>query len=73
VGRGEAGRSVSVIGEGACDDDAILAEHQRLVVLDRVLILDGSDVPRRASTRPGRRRNGAEPPASFVARCCPQT
>src|SRR5262245_14944096 len=40
------------IGEGAWDDEAILAEHQRLVAEtlgegDGVLILDGSDVPKR--------------------------
>jgi SRSO17 transposase len=40
------------IGEGAWDDDAILAEHQRFVTQtlgepDGVLILDGSDVPKR--------------------------
>lgn len=40
------------IGEGAWDDTAILAEHQRLVAAslgepDGVLILDGSDVPKR--------------------------
>jgi SRSO17 transposase len=40
------------IGEGGWDDDAILAEHQRLVAEtlgepDGVLILDGSDVPKR--------------------------
>jgi SRSO17 transposase len=40
------------IGEGAWDDAAILAEHQRLVAAslgepDGVLILDGSDVPKR--------------------------
>src|SRR5690348_10407658 len=40
------------IGEGAWDDDAILAEHHRLVAAslgerDGVLILDGSDVPKR--------------------------
>jgi SRSO17 transposase len=40
------------IGEGAWDDTAILAEHQRLVAQtvgepDGVLILDGSEVPKR--------------------------
>ncbi len=40
------------IGEGAWDDTAILAEHQRFVAQtlgepDGVLILDGSDVPKR--------------------------
>lgn len=40
------------IGEGAWDDDAILAEHHQLVAAslgerDGVLILDGSDVPKR--------------------------
>jgi SRSO17 transposase len=40
------------IGEGAWDDTAILTEHQRLVAAslgenDGVLILDGSDVPKR--------------------------
>jgi SRSO17 transposase len=40
------------IGEGAWDDTALLAEHQRLVAAslgehDGVLILDGSDVPKR--------------------------
>src|SRR5262245_23103405 len=40
------------IGEGAWDDEAILVEHQRLVAetlgeADGVLILDGSDVPKR--------------------------
>jgi SRSO17 transposase len=40
------------IGEGAWDDAALLAEHQRLVAQtlgepDGVLILDGSDVPKR--------------------------
>jgi SRSO17 transposase len=40
------------IGEGAWEDDALLAEHQRFVAQtlgeeDGVLILDGSDVPKR--------------------------
>jgi hypothetical protein len=40
------------IGEGGWDDEAILAEHQRLVAQtlgepDGVVILDGSDVPKR--------------------------
>jgi SRSO17 transposase len=46
------------IGEGAWDDTAILAEHQRLVAAslgehDGVLILDGSDVPKRGSHSAG--------------------
>src|SRR5258708_14398813 len=46
------------IGEGAWDDDAILAEHQRLVAAslgepDGVLILDGSDVPKRGDHSAG--------------------
>jgi SRSO17 transposase len=46
------------IGEGAWDDDALLAEHQRLVAqslgeADGVLILDGSDVPKRGHQSAG--------------------
>jgi SRSO17 transposase len=46
------------IGEGAWDDDAILAAHQRLVAAslgerDGVLILDGSDVPKRGDHSAG--------------------
>ena len=46
------------IGEGAWDDAAILAEHQRLVAAslgepDGVLILDGSDVPKRGDHSAG--------------------
>jgi SRSO17 transposase len=46
------------IGEGAWDDAAILAEHQRLVAAslgekDGVLILDGSDIPKRGSHSAG--------------------
>jgi SRSO17 transposase len=46
------------IGEGAWDDDALLAEHQRLVAAslgepDGVLILDGSDVPKRGDHSAG--------------------
>ena len=46
------------IGEGAWDDEAILAEHQRLVAEtlgepDGVLILDGSDVPKRGEHSAG--------------------
>jgi SRSO17 transposase len=46
------------IGEGAWDDDALLAEHQRLVAeslgeADGVLILDGSDVPKRGTHSAG--------------------
>jgi SRSO17 transposase len=46
------------IGEGAWDDAAILAEHQRFVAqtlgeADGVLILDGSDVPKRGSHSAG--------------------
>jgi SRSO17 transposase len=46
------------IGEGAWDDTAILAEHQRFVAetlgeADGVLILDGSDVPKRGDHSAG--------------------
>jgi SRSO17 transposase len=46
------------IGEGAWDDAALLAEHQRLVAAslgeaDGVLILDGSDVPKRGDHSAG--------------------
>jgi SRSO17 transposase len=46
------------IGEGAWDDAALLAEHQRLVAqslgeTDGVLILDGSDVPKRGHQSAG--------------------
>jgi DDE superfamily endonuclease len=46
------------IGAGAWDDNAILAEHQRLVAAslgapDGVLILDGSDVPKRGDHSAG--------------------
>jgi SRSO17 transposase len=46
------------IGAGAWDDDALLAEHQRLVAAslgeaDGVLILDGSDVPKRGDHSAG--------------------
>jgi len=46
------------IGEGAWDDAAILTEHQRLVAEtlgepDGVLILDGSDVPKRGTHSAG--------------------
>jgi SRSO17 transposase len=46
------------IGEGAWDDAAILAEHERLVAetlgaADGVLILDGSDVPKRGTHSAG--------------------
>src|SRR5258708_10202706 len=46
------------IGEGAWDDAAILAEHQRGVAqtlgeADGVLILDGSDVPKRGGHSAG--------------------
>jgi SRSO17 transposase len=46
------------IGEGAWDDDALLAAHQRLVAAslgepDGVLILDGSDVPKRGDHSAG--------------------
>jgi SRSO17 transposase len=57
-----AGRQVRAlqqfIGEGAWDDAAILAEHQRFVAQtlgepDGVLILDGSDVPKRGGHSAG--------------------
>ncbi|MGH3180536.1 MAG: IS701 family transposase [Streptosporangiaceae bacterium] len=46
------------IGEGAWNDDALLAEHQRLVAdslgePDGVLILDGSDLPKRGDHSAG--------------------
>jgi len=46
------------IGEGAWDDDAILAEHQRCVdetlgEADGVLIIDGSDVPKQGTHSAG--------------------
>jgi SRSO17 transposase len=46
------------IGEGGWDDDALLAAHQRLVAAsvgepDGVLILDGSDVPKRGDHSAG--------------------
>ena len=54
------------IGAGAWDDDALLAEHQRLVAeslgeADGVLILDGSDVPKRGTHSAGGRRSGGAP------------
>jgi len=46
------------VGEGAWDDDAILAEHQRFVdetlgEADGVLIIDGSDVPKQGTHSAG--------------------
>ncbi len=46
------------VGEGAWDDDAILAEHQRYVdetlgEADGVLIIDGSDVPKQGTHSAG--------------------
>ncbi len=46
------------VGEGAWDDDAILAEHQRCVDetlgdADGVLIIDGSDVPKQGTHSAG--------------------
>jgi len=46
------------IGEGAWEDDALLAEHQRFVAQtlgeeDGVLILDGSDIPKRGDHSAG--------------------
>ncbi len=46
------------VGEGAWDDDAILAEHQRFVdetlgEVDGVLIIDGSDVPKQGTHSAG--------------------
>src|SRR6266571_3052237 len=46
------------VGEGAWDDDAILAEHQRYVdetlgEPDGVLIIDGSDVPKQGTHSAG--------------------
>src|SRR5437764_1896888 len=53
------------VGEGAWDDDAILAEHQRYVdetlgEADGVLIIDGSDVPKQGTHSAGVARQWCE-------------